>query len=50
VGCSYNKYHLIRERIPEKCFRAFLDNNYVGLAIFAGIVLDQFLRTPAWLR
>ncbi|MFO1384934.1 MAG: 4-hydroxybenzoate octaprenyltransferase [Chitinivorax sp.] len=44
------QYHLIRERIPEKCFRAFLDNNYVGLAIFAGIVLDQFLRTPAWLR
>ncbi len=44
------QYHLIRERIPEKCFRAFLDNNYVGLAIFAGIVLDQFLRTPPWLR
>ena len=44
------QYTQIRERIPEKCFRAFLDNNYVGLVIFAGIVLDQFLRTPAWLR
>ena len=49
-GLIGHQYTLIRERITEKCFRAFLDNNYVGLAIFAGIVLDQFLRTPAWLR
>ena len=49
-GLIGHQYTLIRERITDKCFRAFLDNNYVGLAIFAGIVLDQFLRTPAWLR
>ena len=36
-----HQYTQIRERIAEKCFR-LLDNNYVGLAIFAGIVLDQF--------
>ncbi len=27
---------LIRERERDRCFRAFLNNNYVGLAIFAG--------------
>jgi 4-hydroxybenzoate polyprenyltransferase len=29
----------IRERDPRACFRAFLNNNYVGLVIFAGVVL-----------
>jgi 4-hydroxybenzoate polyprenyltransferase len=28
-----------RERARAKCFKAFLDNNYVGLAIFVGIAL-----------
>jgi 4-hydroxybenzoate polyprenyltransferase len=32
---------LIKDRIPEKCFKAFLNNNWVGLIIFLGIVLDQ---------
>jgi len=34
-------YHqfLIRERRPDACFRAFLHNNWVGMAIFAGVVL-----------
>jgi 4-hydroxybenzoate polyprenyltransferase len=31
---------LIRRRQPERCFEAFLNNNYVGLAVFAGIALD----------
>jgi len=35
---------LIRNREPERCFRAFLNNNWVGAAIFAGIVLDYLLR------
>lgn len=36
-------YHwrLIRERAREGCFRAFRHNNWVGGAIFAGIVLGQ---------
>ena len=32
--------HLIREREPAACFRAFLNNNWVGAAVFAGIVAD----------
>lgn len=30
---------LIRNRQPEACFHAFLNNNWVGLAIFVGIIL-----------
>jgi len=35
---GYHQY-LIRERERDACFRAFLHNNWVGMAIFAGIVL-----------
>jgi 4-hydroxybenzoate polyprenyltransferase len=30
---------LIRSRAPDACFRAFLNNNLFGLAVFAGILL-----------
>ena len=36
-------YTLIRERRREDCFKAFLHNNWVGGAIFAGIAAD-YLR------
>ena len=41
-------YFLIRGRTREGCFRAFRHNNWVGLAIFLGIVLSYPLRIP-WL-
>jgi 4-hydroxybenzoate polyprenyltransferase len=31
---------LIRNREPAKCFRAFTNNQYVGLVIFVGILLE----------
>jgi len=42
VAASLFAYHhyLIRNRQPEACFKAFLHNNWVGMAIFAGIALD----------
>lgn len=34
----------IRGRDPEACFRAFLNNQWVGAAVFAGILLDYTFR------
>lgn len=31
---------LIRDHVPEKCFKAFLNNQWVGLIIFIGIFLS----------
>ena len=33
---------LVQKRAPEQCFKAFLNNNYVGMAIFTGILLDHW--------
>ncbi len=38
------QYRLIRARGRDGCFRAFLNNNWVGAAIFAGLVLDLMLN------
>lgn len=35
----YQQY-LIRKREPEKCFQAFLNNNWFGAAVFSGILLN----------
>lgn len=40
-------YHLylIRDRDEDACFRAFLHNNWVGCAIFAGVAANYALNT-----
>ena len=40
AGIAGYHYTLIRGREPAKCFKAFLHNNWLGAAVFAGIVLD----------
>jgi 4-hydroxybenzoate polyprenyltransferase len=37
-------WSLIRERGREGCFRAFRVNHWVGLAVFAGVVVDLAMR------
>jgi 4-hydroxybenzoate polyprenyltransferase len=32
---------LIRQRHPQDCFRAFLNNNYIGMAVFVGIAAEH---------
>ena len=44
VGIVVYHYTLIRERDRPRCFKAFLHSNWVGAAIFAGWVLDYWLR------
>jgi 4-hydroxybenzoate polyprenyltransferase len=42
VAAAFAVYQqwLIRDREPSGCFQAFLNNNYLGMAIFLGLVLD----------
>lgn len=40
AGLSIYHYSLIRTRQPDLCFKAFLHNNWLGLIIFVGIVLN----------
>jgi 4-hydroxybenzoate polyprenyltransferase len=35
---------LIRERKPDQCVRAFLNNNYFGMSVFIGIALEYLFR------
>ena len=36
----------IRDRKPTSCFDAFLNNHYVGLSVFVGILLEHAFRAP----
>ncbi|MBK5941258.1 4-hydroxybenzoate octaprenyltransferase [Halochromatium roseum] len=48
VAASLSIYQqwLIRARVPKRCFEAFLNNNYFGMAVFIGLVID-YLLNPA---
>lgn len=39
---------IIRNRDPAACFRAFLGNHWLGMAVFAGIALDYAVRAGRW--
>jgi 4-hydroxybenzoate polyprenyltransferase len=41
-------FTMIRKRDSAGCFRAFLGNHWVGLAIFAGTVADFGIRLHRW--
>ena len=40
---SIYQQYLIKDRIPENCFRAFLNNQWYGMIIFAGLYLNYML-------
>jgi len=37
---SIYQQYLIKDRIPENCFRAFLNNQWYGMVVFAGLYLN----------
>lgn len=43
-GISVYHYTLIKDKSREKCFAAFLHNNWFGAAVFAGLVGDYLVR------
>jgi 4-hydroxybenzoate polyprenyltransferase len=43
AGLALYQQYLIREREPEQCFRAFLNNNIFGASIFGGIALHYLV-------
>ncbi|AWL10578.1 4-hydroxybenzoate polyprenyltransferase [Saliniradius amylolyticus] len=43
AGFSLYQQWLIRERQPQRCFQAFLNNHYVGMAIGLGLIADLSL-------
>jgi hypothetical protein len=41
---------MIHDRTRAGCFRAFLHNHWLGLAVYVGIVLDYGARLHRWPR
>ncbi|MGZ8209328.1 MAG: 4-hydroxybenzoate octaprenyltransferase [Burkholderiales bacterium] len=48
AGLVVYQYRLIRTREREDCFKAFLNNNWVGCAIFVGLAADLHFRIRLW--
>ena len=44
AALSIYQQYLIRNREPEFCFQAFLNNNWLGAAVFSGIVLHYLVH------
>jgi 4-hydroxybenzoate polyprenyltransferase len=43
AGFSVYQQKLIVHREKADCFKAFLNNNWFGLAVFTGIVVDYLM-------
>lgn len=41
---------LIREREPQACFRAFLNNHWAGMAVFAGLFLTKLFEAGLFVQ
>ncbi len=44
-GIALFHYTLIHKRERERCFKAFLHNNWLGFSVFCGVMFDYALRT-----
>ncbi|MGZ5094453.1 MAG: 4-hydroxybenzoate octaprenyltransferase [Burkholderiales bacterium] len=48
AGLVYYQYRLIRTRDRDACFKAFVNNNWLGCAIFVGLAADLYFRIRLW--
>ena len=48
LACALWQFWLIRTRDRDRCFRAFLSNHWLGLAVFVGVATDFAVRAGAW--
>jgi len=46
--CVRHQFGLIATRERDACFKAFLNNNWVGCAIFVGLAADLYFRIRLW--
>jgi 4-hydroxybenzoate polyprenyltransferase len=44
LGLACRQYILIQKRLKTDCFKAFLNNNWIGLAVFLGIAAEYYFR------
>jgi len=44
AGFAMYQQYLIRDRTSDGCFRAFLNNNWFGAAVFAGLLMNYWLE------
>lgn len=47
IGLFVYQQHLIRYRQRDACFKAFLNNNWVGCVVFVGLVADYAYQSAA---
>jgi len=48
LGIAVHHLRIIRGRDRSACFRAFLGNHWLGLAVFAGVALDYAIVRGRW--
>ncbi len=42
-GFAVYQQYLIQARLPGQCFQAFLNNNWLGMSVFAGLVVNYLI-------
>jgi 4-hydroxybenzoate polyprenyltransferase len=48
LALALSHLRAIRGRDPAACFRAFLDNHWLGMTVFLGIAVDYAVRAGRW--
>lgn len=43
AGFAIYQQYLIKDRKPELCFKAFLNNNWFGMVVFIGVFIDYWV-------